>query len=107
MSKTASITLPAARYRHDRVLFELVEDGTTVTCSVSKTAIQEASGGRPNLPDAVLAAFALLRDRIEAVALAKIRARPAEAGGIVHVWSGDLDDEPEPEPREAELRLAG
>ncbi|WP_376094846.1 DUF1488 family protein [Roseomonas sp. CCTCC AB2023176] len=108
MRVITSASGPGARFRHDRVLFEVTEGTTTFACSVSKAAIQDASDGRPNLPDAVLAAFATLRRRIEVVAWAKIRARPDGAEGVVHVWSGDLDDDdPEPQPEQARGRRTG
>ena len=84
------------RWRHDRILFDVEVDGALVSCSVSKAAIQDAGGRHSNLPRDLMSEFMRLRDRIEAAALLKLRSRAEGAEGTVHLWSADLDDDPEP-----------
>ncbi|SHJ73875.1 Protein of unknown function [Roseomonas rosea] len=84
------------RWQHDRILFEVEEHGVALACSVSKAAIQDAGGRYSNLPRDIMTEFVRLRPRIEQAALAKFRERPGGLDGPVHVWSADLDDDPEP-----------
>jgi hypothetical protein len=88
------------RWRHDRILFEVEERGAMLACSVSKAAIQDACGRYSNLPRDIMAEFVRLRDRIEKVAIAKFHERPEGSDALIHVWSADLDEDPEP-PAEA------
>ncbi|MFC0384502.1 DUF1488 family protein [Muricoccus vinaceus] len=94
-----------ARWRHDRILFEVVEAGETIACSVSKAAIQDAAGRFSNLPRDVMAEFQRLRPRIEVAARSKLRGRAEGAEGLVHVWSADLEDAgPPPSPQAAAIQ---
>ncbi|MFH5927241.1 DUF1488 domain-containing protein [Roseomonas xinghualingensis] len=94
------LSLRSPRWLHDRILFEIEERGTAIACSISKAAVQDACGRYSNLPRDVMSEFLRLRPRIEEVALAKLRERSGSVEGPVHVWSADLDDDPEP-PGEA------
>ena len=95
-----ALSLRSPRWLHDRVLFEIEECGDVIACSVSKVAIQDAGGRYSNLPSDVMSEFLCLRPLIEKIALAKFRERPGGVEGPVHVWSADLDEDPEP-PGEA------
>lgn len=84
------------RWDRNRVLFEIVEDGSAVPCAISKEALQDISDRRYAKPAELLACFASVRDRVERIAREKFRVRPDSVDGLVTIWSGDLDD-PEPE----------
>ncbi len=86
--------IPGARWDGRRVLFEVVEQGESIPCAISLNALQDISTTRRFKPADLLACFAETRERIEAVALAKLRARPTGFEGVLTVWSGDFDDVP-------------
>ena len=61
---------------------------------ISANALQDLSGQRRFKPADLLACFAGARPEIEAIALAKIRARNASTTGLLYIWSDDIDDPP-------------
>jgi len=95
MNGDGKLLLAVPRWSHDRVLFEIESQGAIIPCSVSKAAIQDASEGGTNLPRDLMLQFARLQDRIIAAALVKLRARPPGTG-VLHIWSSDLDSDPQP-----------
>jgi hypothetical protein len=84
---------PHPRWDGRRVLFEVTDEGRRVACAMSLNALQDLSGRRLFKPADLLECFATARVRIEAIALAKLRAR-TEGGvsGLLHIWSDDIDD---------------
>ena len=83
----------AVRPRSDgrRLLFEMVEEGRSVACAISLMALEDVSGSRCSKPADQLKSFAAARERIEAIALGKIRARAQEASGLLNIWSNDVE----------------
>jgi Protein of unknown function (DUF1488) len=79
-----------------RVLFEVVDEGRSVACAISLSALQDLSARRCHKPAEQLASFAAARPRIEAIALGKLRSRAGGVPELLNIWSGDLD---EPWPR--------
>jgi hypothetical protein len=77
------------------VVFEVVDAGEVIDCAISREALQDISGRRYAKPPELLACFETLRGRLEAIALAKFRARPESVDGMVTIWSGDLDEDEE------------
>jgi hypothetical protein len=88
--------IPARQARWDgrRVLFEIVDDGQSFACAISLNALQDLSTMRRFKPADLLKCFDETRERIEAIALAKLRARPGGVAGVLNIWSDDLDDVP-------------
>ena len=84
-----------ARWDRNRVLFDVVDGGELIACAISREALQDASGRRYAKPPELLACFETLRERLEAVALAKFRTRPESIDGLVTIWSGDLEEDEE------------
>ncbi|MBB5694322.1 DUF1488 family protein [Muricoccus pecuniae] len=93
MTEAGKIILAAPRSGQGCVLFEVENQGEAVACSVSRAAIQDASGCRTGLPGALLAQFVHMQDRIMLAALQKLRSRSAVTG-VLHIWSSDLEEEP-------------
>jgi hypothetical protein len=90
------MTRSAPRWDGHRLLFVLMdEDRTEVRCAISRVALLAISGGGPLRSTDLPALFAAARDRIEAAALAKLRARASPPLGVLHIWE---DDMLEPEP---------
>ncbi|MBP0445910.1 DUF1488 family protein [Roseomonas sp. SSH11] len=102
-----ALALQPPRWMHDRILFEVEECGEALACSVSKAAIQDAGGRYSNLPRDIMSEFVRLRGRIERAAIAKFRGRQGGMEGPVHVWSADLDDDPEPPTTMVQSALRG
>lgn len=75
-----------------RILFDVADGLERVACTISVGALQDMSGQRRFKPADLLASFAGVRGRIEAIALGKLRSRPAGVTGLIHVWSDDIDD---------------
>ncbi len=98
----------AVRPRCDgrRLLFEIVEEGRSVACAISLMALEDVSGKRCFKPADQLRSFAAARERIEAIALGKIRARAQDASGPLNIWSDDVDDSPPPGGESAAARPA-
>ena len=84
--------LAAPRWDRNRVLFEIEHAGRLVACAISREALQDASDRRYAKPQELLACFERSRERIEAVALEKLRARSDENDSLLIIWSDDLDD---------------
>ena len=82
------------RWDGRRVLFEIVDGDRSVACTISVNALRDLSGQRRFKPSDLLACFAAARAQIGAIALGKLRARPARATGLLYIWSDDIDDPP-------------
>jgi Protein of unknown function (DUF1488) len=83
---------PPPRCDGKRVLFEILDEGHSVACAISLTALQDLSARRCFKPAEQLQSFAAARPRIEAIALGKLRSRARGAAGLLNIWSGDLDE---------------
>lgn len=87
-------TLARPRWDGNRVTFQITDRDTWVDCAISRAALLDIAQ-RSYLPaGGWLACFLTSRDRIEAIALAKFLARPSHAGGVLNVWSEDVDPQP-------------
>lgn len=82
------------RWDGRRILFEIADGNRSVACTISANALEDLSGHRRFKPADLLACFAAARARIGAIALGKLRARPANAAGLLYIWSDDVDDPP-------------
>jgi hypothetical protein len=80
------------RWDGRRVLFDLVDAASSTPCAISQGAIQELSEVRRFKPADLLRCFAAARGRIEAIALAKRKARPSGAEGVLNIWLDDVED---------------
>jgi hypothetical protein len=101
-------TAPTAahpRWDGRRVLFEMVDQETSVACAISPSALQELSAVRRFKPADLLRCFAAARERIETIALAKMRARRSGVQGVLSIWVDDVDDAPSATPAAAALRV--
>ena len=90
-------TTPTAskpRWDGRRILFEVADGAGSAPCTISVNALQDLTGRRHFKPADMLACFAGARPRIEAIALAKLRARNAATTGLLYIWSDDIDDPP-------------
>lgn len=91
---------PAARSRPrwdgSRILFEIEQDGQTVSCAISRGAVQDLSERRCFKTAELLQCFDDKRGRIEAIARSKFRAAGENVSGVVSVWADDIDDVPPP-----------
>jgi len=86
------------RWDGHRMLFMLAtEDGREVRCAISRLALLGISGSAPFRGADLPAVFAAARQRIEAAALTKLRARSTLPLGVLHIWEEDILD---PEPTE-------
>jgi Protein of unknown function (DUF1488) len=82
------------RWDGNRVTFQITDRETFVDCAISRAALLDIAQ-RSYLPaDGWLACFLKSRDRIEAIALAKLLVRPDHAGGVLNIWSEDVDPWP-------------
>lgn len=92
-----------AQWNGSRLLFEIVDRGERVSCSVSGAALEDISERRLFKPADFVLCFENARAHIEAVALGKSAARAAGTVGTVHVWADDLDPPPADLPAAAAL----
>ncbi len=91
----AMAPLAAPSWDRNRVLFEIDDQGTRISCAISREALQDASDRRYGKPAELLASFERIRPRLERVARAKARNRPDAIEGLVFIRSSDLDEAPE------------
>jgi len=102
------MTPASPRWDGHRLLFTLMlDDGEEVRCAISRLALLGISGTGPLRSTDVPALFAAARPRIEAAALAKLRARSSLPLGVLHIWEDDiLDPTPGATPcaKEASMR---
>ena len=82
------------RWDGRRVLFEIADCDRDVACTISVNALHDLSGQRRSKPADLLACFDTARARIGAIALGKLRARTANATGLLYIWSEDIEDPP-------------
>jgi hypothetical protein len=73
-------------------LFEITAGDERVPCAISRTALQELSDRRHFKPAELLQCFLKVRERIERIALDKLRARPDGVSGTLNIWADDIDD---------------
>ncbi len=78
----------------DQVTFNMVDDGRTVRCAVTRGALAAISGRALGRTSDVPGVFALWRDEVEALAWAKVRAGCARTHGQVVVTPCDTDEPP-------------
>lgn len=88
----AKATAMQPRSDGKRVLFEVVEEGRSFACAISQMALEEVSEKRCFRPADQLKSFAASRQRIEAIALGKIRAQGGSEAALLNIWSSDLGD---------------
>jgi hypothetical protein len=98
-----AINATPPRWDGRRILFEVDHGGESVACAISLTALQDLSSFRRFKPAELLKCFVETRPRIEAIALAKLRARSGGVAGVLNIWSDDLD---EPAPVRAKAAVA-
>lgn len=82
------------RWDGRRALFEIEHDGQRYPCAISSGALQELSGTRHFKPADLPRYFAEAHGRIEAIAVAKLRARKSGLLGVLSIWADDIDDPP-------------
>ncbi len=75
-----------------RLLFEIMDDGRSVACAISLMALEDLSKRRYYKPADQLQSFLQARRQIEAIALNKIRMKPADSSDLLTIWSDDVDD---------------
>lgn len=93
------MTRASPRWDGHRMLFMLaMENGREVRCAISRLVLLAISSNAPIRSTDLPALFAAARQRIEAAALSKLRARWALPLGVLHIWEEDILD---PEPTEA------
>ncbi len=85
---------PHPRWDGRRVLFEIIDKNRSVACAISLNALQDLSEQRRFQPADLLKCFAAARERIEAIAHSKLRARSRSVSGLLNIWSDDIDDSP-------------
>ena len=84
-----------ARIDGRNLRFEVVADGRAVACAISQHALRDmTAGGKHIVPGDLLACFAKLRPRVEALAMRRIRARRVMPQGVFYIWPEDEDAEP-------------
>jgi hypothetical protein len=77
-----------------RILFEIVDGNAYVPCAISRMALEEISEKRCFGKADLLACFARGRERIEKLALAKLRARGDGISGRLSLWADDVNTLP-------------
>jgi hypothetical protein len=77
-----------------RILFAIIDGDAYVPCAISRMALEEISErscfGKADL----LACFANARERVEKLALAKLRARADGVSGRLSLWADDVNTLP-------------
>jgi hypothetical protein len=82
------------RWDGNRITFQITDRDTHIDCAISRAALLDIAQ-RSYLPaDGWMACFLKARDRIEAIALTKFLGRSQDAGGILNIWSEDIDPWP-------------
>jgi len=83
------------RWDGQRLVFELdMEGGGRARCAISRLALLGVTGGGRFETSQVLQRFGAARERIEAAAFVKLRARKSPPLGILHIWDDDVLDPP-------------
>jgi hypothetical protein len=77
-----------------RVFFEIVGDNGYIPCAISRMALEEISENRCFGKADFLACFASARERIEMLALAKLRVRAEGISGRLSLWADDVNPLP-------------
>lgn len=95
MAILSCVTSTSMPYRDGgRFLFEIIDGNAYVPCAISRMALEEISEkscfGKADL----LACFASARERIEQLALAKLRARADGISGRLSLWADDVNTLP-------------
>jgi hypothetical protein len=96
MTGMTAPTGTASRPRWDgrRILFEVTDGDQRVACAISLNALQDLSQVRRFSPPELLKCFAAARQRIEAIAIGKLRGRSNGVPGLLNIWSDDIDELP-------------
>lgn len=90
IAQDPSVSQP--RLNGNRIMFEVEDRGRRIPCAIYQGALQELTGQRHFKPAELLRCFAAVRGRIETIALAKLKARPAGVSGLLNIWSDDIGD---------------
>ena len=77
-----------------RILFEIIDGNACVPCAISRMALEEISEKRCFGKADLLACFDSARERIEKLALAKLRARADGISGRLSLWADDVNTLP-------------
>jgi hypothetical protein len=85
---------PRPRWDGTRVLFEIVVGDEWVPCAISRGALQDLSARNHYKSADLLRCFANARNRIEAIAVDKLRARSGDQSGPLNIWADDIQDLP-------------
>ena len=83
-----------ARVDSGRILFDMMDGDTPISCAISQGALEELVQSRCGRPADQLAHFIRLRPRIEALARDKLNARPAGMTGRLNLWADDVENTP-------------
>jgi hypothetical protein len=79
------------RWDGSPIHFEITDGNEQIQCAISRAALEEISGIRCFSEADLLRCFANARERIEWLALEKLRARPAGISGRLTLWADDMD----------------
>ena len=82
------------RLAGNRIMFEVEDGGRRIPCAIYQGALHELTGQRHFKSAELLRCFAAALGRIEAIALAKLKARPAGVSGLLNIWSDDIGNIP-------------
>jgi hypothetical protein len=82
------------RWDGQRMLFQLQDADHAIACAISRAALQALGGRRQFRATDLLDCFSAGRERIGAIALGKLRARPGGVTGVLTIWSDDIDEPP-------------
>ena len=74
-----------------RILFEITAGDERIPCAISRAALEEINDRRCVRAADLLRCFANARERIECLALEKLRARPDGISGRLSLWVDDVD----------------
>jgi hypothetical protein len=91
--KLVSITMSSLRPQWDgsRLFFNVSDGATQVPCAISRTALEEICEARCFKAADLLACFGEARERIEGLALEKLRGRAPGISGRVNLWADDVN----------------
>ena len=78
------------RWDGSRIMLEVEDRGQQISCAIYQGALEELTGQRHFKSAALLRCFDEASGRIETIALAKLKARPAGLSGLLNIWSDDV-----------------
>ena len=92
LNRVTSTTVPY--WDGGRVLFEIIDGNCCIPCAISRMALEDLSEKSGFGKADLLACFASARERIEKLALAKLRARADGISGRLSLWADDVNPLP-------------